>query len=122
MAISYGSIEVEESEGNPKTIIGDSFATLFADYIVYNKESFEVNENTKILIYSWIKKKKKKHSKFNYIQSKIIELKDGCKTNMGAINNIEIKLCYDKDDLKHFVIEDILSELTNEKRSGTNTS
>jgi len=122
MAISYGSIEVEESEGNPKTIIGDSFATLFADYIVYNKESFEVNENTKILIYSWIKKEGKKHSKFNYIQSKIIELKDGCKTNMGAINNIEIKLCYDKDDLKHFVIEDILSELTNEKRSGTNTS
>lgn len=43
--------EIEESSANPKTILGDVFATLFGEHFTFQgKRTLNVNENTKFVV------------------------------------------------------------------------
>jgi hypothetical protein len=102
-------IEIEESDDNPKKLIGDAITTLIGDKIFINRrEVNQISEWTTLIVYA--KKNGEGHEKRTKdIEIRINQLITNEKLNKMKINNIKLELFQDPDKLQRMIIDLLMS-------------
>ena len=90
-------IEIEETANRPKTIIGDLFAFLMGEKIVFQKKELEVGSSTTLIVLGYSKLQHPKHNQ--YILEKVEKAKPALGTQNCEIGKIVIETYSDKDKL-----------------------
>ncbi len=98
-------IEIEESNSNPKVIIGDVFATLLGDHITFKgKKSLKIGGFTTFLVL--IKGDEKQLSeKISYLEKQALSLLPIIKSRNSSIGDLQIRTYTDEKDLYDQIIE-----------------
>ena len=90
-------IEIEETANRPKTIIGDIFAFLLGERIVFQGKELEVGNSTTLIILGFSKLQHLKHNQ--YILEKVEKAKSALGTKNCEIGKVVIETYSDKENL-----------------------
>jgi len=90
-------IEIEETANRPKTIIGDIFAFLMGERVVFQGKELEVGNSTTLIILGYSKLQHPKHNQ--YILEKVEKVKSALETKNCGIRKIVIETYSDKHKL-----------------------
>lgn len=90
-------IEIEETANRPKTIIGDIFAFLMGDRVVFQGKEIEVGSSTTLMILGYSKSQHLKHNQ--YILERVQKAKSALGTKNCEIGKIVIESYSDKASL-----------------------
>jgi hypothetical protein len=90
-------IEIEESANRPKTIIGDIFAFLMGERVVFQGKELEVGNSTTLIVLGYSKLHHPKHNQ--YILEKVEKARFALGTKNCGIGKVMIETYSDKDKL-----------------------
>ena len=95
-------IEIEETANRPKTIIGDIFAFLIGERVVFQGKELEVGNSTALMVLGYSKLQHPKHNQ--YILEKVEKAKSALGTNNSRIGKIVIETYSDKNQLSALLL------------------
>jgi hypothetical protein len=90
-------IEIEETANRPKTIIGDIFAFLMGERVMFQGKELEVGNSTTLIVLGYSKLQHPKHNQ--YILEKVAQAKSALGTKNCEIGRIVIETYSDKNKL-----------------------
>jgi hypothetical protein len=94
-------IEIEETANRPKTIIGDIFAFLMGERVVFQGKELAVGNATTLIILGYSKSQHPKHNQ--YILEKVEKVKSVVGTKNCEVRKIVIETYSDKDNLPNLL-------------------
>jgi hypothetical protein len=95
-------IEIEEKANRPKTIIGDIFAFLMGERVVFQGKELEVGNSTTLIILGFSNLQHLKHNQ--YILEKVKKAKSVLRTKNCEIGEVVIETYSDKDKLHTLIL------------------
>ena len=101
-------IEIEETANKPKTIIGDIFAFLMGEKVVFQGKELEIGSWTTFIVLGYSKLQHLKHNQ--YILEKAEEAKSALGTKNCEIRKIVIETYSDQDKLSS-ILKSLLDEV-----------
>jgi hypothetical protein len=100
-------IEIEETANRPKTIIGDIFAFLMGERVVFQGKELEVGNSTALIVLGYSKLQHLKHNQ--YILEKVEKAKSALGTKNCEIGKVVIETYSDQDKL-HILLVSLVNK------------